>query len=355
MLTDIFAARYADVPMWNEFREQERRLLVQAFHIVKDHLFPFYTQDGKERDGAKATWTSMHDRLKVELGLKELSSQGYWGKRPVYGGGEQSVWQPISMLFVCEGFVCAPYNAQVPADTFIKERLSFIEIAFRDRENELAKLNAELPAKIVKAGLDAKLSPPRGQIRVPGDPVEGIKAWNRIQNETFRGYVDELNERFRQAGARINYHNGFIQISDDEQIESQIETPFWTLLKDPKWVNVDTDMKESIDLRDTGGRDPAFYAARALESAIKIISGEKGWTRGDEKGAAGFINNLVSQKNGRFISAWEGDALKAFFSDVRNELGHGPGGEPMPELTAQQTDWAIEFCMSWIKSLIKRM
>lgn len=355
MLTDIFAARYATVPLWNEFRERERRLLVQAFHIVKDHLFPFYTQDGKERDGAKARWTSIHDRLKVELGLRELSSQGYWGKRPAYGGGEQSVWQPIPMPFVCEAYVCAPYNAQIAADTFIKERLSFIEIAFRDMETELATLNAELPAKIAQAELDARRPPPRGHIRLPGNPGEGVKAWNRTQNEAFRNHVDELNQRFKQASARINYHNGFIQVSDDAQIEGEIETPFWALLKDPKWANVDTDMKEALDLRDTHGRDPAFYAARALESTIKIISSERGWTRGDEKGAAGFINNLVSQTNGRFISPWEGDALKVFFLSVRNALGHGPGGDPMPTLSPQQTDWAIEFCMSWVKSLIRRM
>jgi len=354
MLTDIFAARYAAVPLWNNFGEAERRLLVQAFHIVKDHLFPFYTQEGKERDGAKATWTSMHDRLKIELGLRELGPQGSFGKTTLFGN-EQSIWQPISMLYVCEGFVCAPYNGQASADTFIKERLSFIEIAFRDREKELAKLNAELPAKVVKAALDAKLSPPRGQIRVPGDPMEGIKAWNRIQNETFKGYVDELNERFRQAGARLHYHNGFIQMSDDEQIQQQVETPFWALVNEPKWANVDTDIKEAIDRRDSGGRDPAFYAAKALESTIKIISGEKGWTHGGERGAHGYIDNLAGVRNGAFISKWEQTSLKGFFSDVRNELGHGPGGEPMPELTAQQTDWAIEFCMSWIKSLIKRM
>ena len=31
-------------------------------------------------------------------------------------------------------------------------------------------------------------------------------------------------------------------------------------------------MKEALDHRDTGQRDAAFYAARALESTIKIIS-----------------------------------------------------------------------------------
>ncbi|MFT3896647.1 MAG: hypothetical protein QM719_02970 [Thermomonas sp.] len=353
MLTDIFAERYADVPIWQAYGESERRLLVQAFRIVSEQLFPYFGPDGKEKSDSKVTWKSIHDRLSMELGVQELAPQGYWVKTQMMGN-EHTYWQQLALVQVCNNFVCAAYDSNVPADRFIKERLSFVEIAFRDREKALEIQNANLPTEIAKAERDALLRPSRG-IRLPGNVADGMRAFNRIINESFRGYVDEFNERLRRAGTRLNYHNGFIQISADEQVEVHIETPFWALVKAPKWANVDTDMKEALDRRDAGGRDPAFYAAKALESTIKIISAEKGWTRGDEKGAAGFINNLVSQKNGRFIDQWEGDALKAFFASVRNELGHGPGGQPMPELSPQQTDWAIEFCMSWTKSLIKRL
>jgi hypothetical protein len=44
-----------------------------------------------------------------------------------------------------------------------------------------------------------------------------------------------------------------------------------------------------------------------------------------------------------------------FVTKVRNPLGHGPGNELMPALNPQQTDWAIETSMSWIKSLIRRL
>jgi hypothetical protein len=124
-------------------------------------------------------------------------------------------------------------------------------------------------------------------------------------------------------------------------------------VRDPKWKNVDADMKEAIDRRDTNGRDPAFYAARALESAIKILSNEKGLTHEKEKGAHNYIDNLTVKRAG-ILTEWEGEALKAFFTKVRNTLGHGPGSEDMPSLTATQTDWAIEIAMVWIKSLLKR-
>jgi len=58
---------------------------------------------------------------------------------------------------------------------------------------------------------------------------------------------------------------------------------------------------------------------------LKILSGNLGRTRGAEKGAADFIDNLVSSKQGRYIDTWEADALKSLFRDLRNPLGHGPG------------------------------
>ncbi|MEA5669031.1 hypothetical protein VA603_15910 [Stenotrophomonas sp. MH1] len=351
MLTDIFAERYSIVPIWRGFGEAERRLLVQAFRIVSEQLFPYWTPEGKERDDAKATWKSMHDRLSMELGQQQLAPMGYWAQTKMAGNDHQ-YWVSSALVHVCNNFVCAAYDPNVPADRFIKERLSFVEIAFRDRENAVAKANAELPAKIAQAEAAQNL---HSTLRIPGNRADGVRAANKTFNDAFRANVCELNERFRRAGTRLNYHNGFIQIAEDEAIEREIETPFWALVNDPKWANVDTDMKEAIDRRDSGGRDPAFYAAKALESTIKIISAEKGWTHGGERGAHSYIDNLASAKNGSFISKWEQSALKLIFSDVRNELGHGPGNEPMPELSSHQTSWTIESCMSWIKCLINRL
>jgi hypothetical protein len=114
-------------------------------------------------------------------------------------------------------------------------------------------------------------------------------------------------------------------------------------------------MKEALDRRDNAGRDSAFYAARALESTIKIISDKKRWTHGKENGAHNYIDNLGSARAGNFISDWETGMLKSFFTNIRNRLGHGPGSQAMPTLTDAQTDWAIENAMSWIKSLIERI
>ena len=76
MLTDIFAYRYADVPMWDVFEERDRRLIVQAFRIVTEQLYQPYV-DGKESDWAQAKWKLIHDKLSMELGLQELSKRAY--------------------------------------------------------------------------------------------------------------------------------------------------------------------------------------------------------------------------------------------------------------------------------------
>jgi hypothetical protein len=352
MLTDVFAERYSSRVLWEAYTETESKLLVQCFRIVPEQLIPYWV-DGKESVTGKAKWTSLHDRLSMELGLAELGPRYYsyqttWMGKPYTQSGFWTYDQ------VCKNFVCAKFTGAVSPDRFMKERISFIELAFRLREEELIALNLELSKKIEAAKLQDHLGQ-AGGMRIPGSRVDGIRAFNDSLNASFKASVDELNERFKRAGTQLNYHNGFIQVATDPLVEEQIERTFWKVVAEPLWKNVDIDMKEALDRRDANDRDPAFYAARALESAIKIISDQKGWTHGGEKGAHNYIDNLSSKKNGAFIQDWERDALKSFFTVIRNPFGHGAGSAEMPQLTLEQTNWAIETCMSWIKSLVQRM
>lgn len=343
MLTDIFEARYAKRTIWEQCTEIETKLLTQCYRIIAEQLMPYYTAKGEVNDTSKTKWKLVHDRLSMELGLNELASWYY--SHATSGTGIKPVNQ------VCKDFVCEKYTGAMSPDRFMKERISFVELAFRMREEELAA--QDRPTILGGLNFDDLIDTGRG-MRIPGRPGEGRKAFNNSLKAKFATYVDELNERFRQASTPLNYHNGFIQVAADELVEHQIERPFWAAVGDLAWKNVDLDMKEAVDRRDGNQKDPAFYAARALESTIKIISDQKGWTHGREKGAHNFIDNLGSAKNGAFITEWESEALKAFFTKIRNPLGHGPGSDQMPELTLQQTNWAIETCMSWIKGLIQR-
>lgn len=350
MLTDIFADRYSTVDLWSTIGKAENRLLVQTFRILSEQICPYFLYDGKENPQGKVFWKDIHDRLSMELGLKSLSPVAYTyqgtraGKPHTYSG----LW---TFNKVCENWMLKEYDGSEPTDAFMKERLSLVEIGYRKRGEQITAANDKLPEQIAAAQTRQKTI---GEMRVPGSVIVGLTSQNNNLNQDFRDAVEELNARFRQAGSNLNYHNGYIQLANDELALQQIEVPFWKLVDVPKWKNVDTDMKEAVDLRDTNGRDPAFYAARALESTIKIISDEKNWTHGRENGAHNYIDNLASKK-ATFIKDWESDALKAFFTKLRNPFGHGAGSAAMPALSEQQTDWAIETCMIWIRSLMRRM
>lgn len=348
MLTDIFAYRYLDQPIWIHYTEVEQRLLNQAFGIVKDAL-PFWV-DGKEDAGQKAKWNQLHDQLARELGVKELSPR-------YYSYTAKGALAPTSGFFswdyVCDNFVNGKYSEKYDADRFIKERISFVELALRLRGEEVATANANLASAVQMATFQDITN--RSAKGVTRNAVNAVNAFNARLNSQFNSQVEELNERFRRAKAPLTYHNGFIQLAMDHQIEKQIGKPFWDLVSDPVWKNVDIDMKEALDRRDSNDKDPALFAAKALESAIKIVSDIKKWTRGSEKGAAQYVDNLMSKANGNFLTVWEGEMLKDYFSKVRNSIGHGPGSEPMPTLTLPQTDWAIETAMSWVRTLIRRL
>lgn len=330
MLTDIFSRRYADHSIWTDFDAPERRLLVQSFRLVTEQVCSPVDH---------SSWDDLHNRLTTELGVVRLAEPTYR-----YALGSRH----LNSYDVCERWMYQPFGHRDDADEFMKERLSLLELAFRRKGTQVATENARLEFEISNYANSLAAA---GRTDVTGGAL--LKARNAKLNTAYQSAVQELNERLRQARVRLHYHNGFIQQTDDALSVDQIEEPFWSVVAGGRWANVDTDMKEALDQRDEGGRDPAWYAARALESAIKIISGAKGWTQGGEKGAHNFIDNLASKKAG-FIARWQADLLKMFFTEVRNPFGHGPGEAPMPELSPEQTSWAIETAMSWIKMLVRR-
>ena len=352
MLTDVFFRRYENRPMFASVGQKVSALFVQAYRIVNEQIWKYYGYDKKVDENVKAIWTGIHDRLSMEIGVKELSPTYYshqteWMGKPITNSGF------YDMNIVIEHWLNFKFADSLDPDVFVKRRLSFIELAFRTREEQVALANAVFPKRLADAEMQDKM-PPRS-MTIPGRRSNGVRATNESMNRMFEANVDELNERFKQADMPLHYHNGFIQITQDERLQEQVEQPFWLLVKDAKWTNVSIDMAEAVDRRDTGGRDPSFYAAKALESTIKIICDSRKWTTGNEKGVSDFLNHLESKTNGAFIESWERQSMQRFYSDVRNDLGHGSGSKDMPNLSPHQIDQTIEFCMPWVKSLIKRL
>lgn len=323
----------------------------QAVSLVGNDLWSGWTSDtitSATEDGLK----QVHDTLALELGRQILSDQ-YWWSTHTWNGNTTKTSHKYTYSQIIKSFLIKIPDDLSQGDTWVKERLSLIELAFRIRAGQIAIANLDLPNKIAEA--QARDSQPRSGLRLPGRAVDGVRATNDKMNNSFANSVSDLNERMRQAGYKLHYHNGFIQLLDDALTSEQLGKPFWSLVTDQRFSNVDLQLKEAIDRRDNSDRTAAFHAVCALESCIKVISDAKGWSTGREKGAANYIDNLVSKQNGRFIEVWESEMLKAMFSDVRNPFAHGPGGGPMPQLSPEQTNWAIDTSMIWCKSLIQRL
>ena len=302
--------------MWMFCEGVPREFLVflrQAAQVVFEDLEPFVSDMEKLSDSAYA-------KLVRELG--------------------HGLYRGQTARETCIGALCEQYdlwnNAHGPPYEFVAYRISLLELLLAEVQSEFLKP----PSTGIRTPLK-KLTP--SSVPTPD-----------TRHEKLRDAIGEINHRLRDGRIQLHLHNGLFQRGSDELSEMRLREPFWVLLRDPKWHNVDIDMKEALDRYDANERDVALYALKALESAIKIISDEKGWTRGNERGAAHYIDNLVSSANGNFIAAREGDQLKSLFRDIRNPHGHGPGANPQPALSKHQECWAIECAMIWIKSLVGR-
>lgn len=341
MLTDIFADRYANATVAYTSFQSVTRFMVQASRMITEQIFPLYDGDGEDSENSKIL-KQIHYDLSLELGLEQLTAPSDYSGR-------------LSIRNQTANFFRPNFREEEDFDAFLKERLSFIELAFRTFEGTTRTRNAKLLESHTSLTGNKELMRLGETMGIPvlqeGYAVSLIK----MNSQKLQQNLDELRERIRKAGLPLTYSNGFLQFDDDQLVSDTVKTPFWQLVTDPKWKSVEHDMLVAVDLRDTFRPGAAASAAKALESTIKIISGEKGWNTGNEKGAGNYIDHLKSHKNGRFIEVWEGEMIQKFFSDVRNKLQHGTGSEPVIVLTRQQDDWAIETCMSWIKSLINRL
>lgn len=317
MITDIFYKRYPNVGYFP--------------NGVPRHLHVFF------RQGAQIVFDDLAPHVN---NIENVCNKAYTKLIREIGHG---LFQANSAKDICMGALYEVYDlwndAHGSATDFVKYRFSLIELLFSEIEFNLIQDSAN---KSIGIGLFKKKTPE-------------TNIQSNLHQDAYQAGIQELNHRLRESDLPFHFHNGLFQYNTDQLSETVVYEPFWKILKDQKWTNVDLDIKEAMDRKDNNGRDVVLYALKALESTIKIISDDKGWSSGKERGAANYIDNLVSTSNGRFIDVWESEMLKALFRDLRNPHGHGPGSAPQPNVSEQQKIWAIECSMIWIKSLISRL
>lgn len=284
MITDLYISRHPQKTWYSDRPAPQFHVLTsQVNQIVFKDVVPALSVD-------QSFFQAIHDAVCRELGMPTLNNEPQYHLR-------------------VSRFLAEPYDLwrddHGDVDFFIKTRLSLIEAIFRAFENEVGQA---VPA-----------SPATGWFKAakPQAPPQGASKVERA--------IVELNQRLRASGIGLQYLSGSLQRAEDPLIEDAVTAPCWELLKDPLWANAERELKEAFEGAAQGDRDAAFHAGKALESVIKIISQERSSTRGNEKGAANYIDNLVSEKNGRFIDVWEADLLKAFSRRSGIPMAMGPG------------------------------
>jgi hypothetical protein len=162
-------------------------------------------------------------------------------------------------------------------------------------------------------------------------------------------WTEALNKPLRRAGLSIVFKERQFALVNDEIIEDEVDEPLWAALSKPGYETALEFLRRSLSERDTGGRDPALHAAKALESVLGRIVELKGIETKKNAGAAHLLDKICQAG---LISDWERELFKAFFRDVRNPLSHGVPAGPIPNLTPAQTEWSIRFCMITIARLL---
>ena len=132
MLTDIFSVRYADRHLWATVGASQKALLVQCYRLLVEQLIPVKMEGKEDAQGLKR-WDSIEKWVSMELGVEELSPRT-WGYYDAYKKWNSGTWPAY---FAVKNWMLAEVGER-DADAFVKERLSFVELSFRDEHDDLA-------------------------------------------------------------------------------------------------------------------------------------------------------------------------------------------------------------------------
>ena len=268
MLTDAFFRRYEDVQLFSSFGEPQRRFCGQMAQLLTDEVHKRNEKAFKERakDPAISGLTLAHDRIARELGVSALSP-AHFEHSVGFGEYRRKEWSRYLIETLIRNYLNTAPTENTSVELYMKHRLSLVEQAFQIRAEQIAAR---------RAGLIAMLN--SQPVAITGEELFNNMSphhvWASSRNviiadqQAFMSQIDELNERLRQAKMPLTFHSNLIQVSDDALIEEELERPFWNIVVDPKWSNVDLQMKEALDYRDRGERNAVSSAMNALESAI---------------------------------------------------------------------------------------
>ncbi len=170
--------------------------------------------------------------------------------------------------------------------------------------------------------------------------------------------LDEVNARFRNAGAGYQYEAGEIIRVDSQFVHAEVVKPALELLTAPEFVRANEEFRTAHQHYRSGKlRDCNTAALRCMETVLKVICNARGWTYDPGSTVEKLIT--VVRSNGLFPDYLGGyfdnliGALKAGLPKVRDrDGGHGaaPTDAAVPEHIA---GFALHLAASNIVMLVQ--
>jgi len=145
--------------------------------------------------------------------------------------------------------------------------------------------------------------------------------------------IEELNERFKENGIGYQYENGELIRLDSTFIHSEIVRPTISLLWNRKFSGANDEYMTAHEHYKKGrNKECLNFCLKALESTLKIICKEKGWSYSPTDQAKKLIqivfeNELVpTYVQNQFTSLR--NIIESGVPPIRNKMGsHGQGQE----------------------------
>jgi hypothetical protein len=141
--------------------------------------------------------------------------------------------------------------------------------------------------------------------------------------------VGTVNSRFRENGIGYEYHEESRQLirTDSLVLHHEAVVPALHLLTDPAYKTAEGEfLKAHEHFRHGEYPDCLTYCCAAIESTIKIICSQKGWSHNPTDAAAALLRVYIGNSN--LPSYFE--PLLMVIATLRNKLGpHGKGTMPV--------------------------
>ena len=339
MITNIFQSK----GIASELNKPANALFIQLMSIIKENSIAFIEKvdEYKYSDTADEYVRIISHSMKelcIELGIRTLDKPEY--KNFAGGFDAHRIFQ----------------NYIFDETIDFKQKISLLEIIFRKSEDHLMKeiryIEDNIPIYKEKSQQLKALSRDKkvNYYNIDEEKLKKAEKQLSCKKKALDAIRQEINYRLKKHKVPLTYHNGFFHKDTAPLIEDRLIAPLWQLLSDVKYKNVETELLDAFNLYEKRGRDPALYAAKALESMIKITCKEQQISKGTETTANHYVITLY---NHRIIIDHEKEELTSMFR-IRNSHAHGSGDEIIPQLTMEQELRFLHSCMIWIYTLSKR-